>query len=94
MYLHSLYWCETWPLTLKEEHRLRAFANRVLRRISGLKKEGENCLVRSFMYSSPNTIRMIKPRRMRWAGNVARNRAKNNADRILVGTQEAKRPTG
>jgi hypothetical protein len=45
-------------------------------------------------YSPPSTIRMIKSRRMRWAGHVARMGAKKNAYRILVGTQEGKRPIG
>jgi hypothetical protein len=42
-----LYGCETWSLILREEHRLRVFENRVLRRIFGLKKAGENCITRS-----------------------------------------------
>jgi hypothetical protein len=49
-----LYGCETWCLTLREEHRLRPFENRVLRRIFGLKRAevaevGENCIMRSFI---------------------------------------------
>jgi hypothetical protein len=74
-----LYGCETWSLTLREEYRLRMFENRVLKRIFGPKRdevtgdwrklhEGE---LHNF-YSSLNIIRMIKSRRMRWAGNVAR----------------------
>jgi hypothetical protein len=43
------------------------------------------------LYSSPNIIRMIKSRRMRWAGHVARIRKKRNAYRILVGKPEGKR---
>jgi hypothetical protein len=66
--------CETWSLTLREEHRLR-----VLRRIFGPKRDevtGEwrklhNGELRD-LYSSPNIIRIIKSRRKRWAGNVAR----------------------
>jgi hypothetical protein len=46
------------------------------------------------LYSSPNTIRMIKSRRMRWAGHVARAGEKRNAYRILVGDPEGKRPLG
>jgi uncharacterized membrane protein len=71
------YGCETWSLTLKDEHRLRVFENRVLRRIFGPKKE----LIGSWrklhnkelrnLYCSPNIIRMIKSRRMRRAGHVA-----------------------
>jgi hypothetical protein len=73
------YGCETWSLTLREEHRLQAFENRVLRRIFGPKRDevtGEwrkmhNEELRD-MYSSPSIIRLIKSRRMRWAGHVAR----------------------
>jgi hypothetical protein len=62
-----LYGCETWSLTLREEHRLRVFENRVLRRIFGPKWDevtGYN------LYSSSDIIRHIKSRRMRWAGHV------------------------
>jgi hypothetical protein len=47
-----------------------------------------------FLYSSPNIIRMIKSRRMRWAGHVARMGETRNAYRILVGKPEGKRPLG
>jgi hypothetical protein len=50
--------------------------------------------VKVHLYSSSSIIRMIKLRRMRWAGHVARMRAKMNAYRILVGKPEAKRPLG
>jgi hypothetical protein len=74
-----LYGCEIWPLTLREEHRLRVFENRVLKRIFGRKRDevtGEwrklhNEELRD-LYSSPSIIRMIKSMRMRWAGHVAR----------------------
>jgi hypothetical protein len=73
-----LYGCENWSPTLREEHRLRAFENRVLRRISGSKRE-EDGSWRKFhneevhsLYSSPDVVRLIKLRRMRWAGQVAR----------------------
>jgi hypothetical protein len=46
------------------------------------------------LYSSPSIIRVIKSRRMRWAGHVARMRGKGNAYRILVGKAEGKRPLG
>jgi hypothetical protein len=80
--------CETWSLTLRKEHRLRVFENRVLRRIFGPKEELHN------LYSSPNIIRVMKSRRMRWAGHVARMRTKLNACRILMGRPEVKRPLG
>jgi hypothetical protein len=46
------------------------------------------------LYSSPNIIRMIKSRRMRWTGHVARMRKNRNAYRILVGKSEGKKPLG
>jgi hypothetical protein len=74
-----LYGCETWPLTLREEHRLRVFQNRVLRRIFEFKRYevigGRRKLHNEELhnlYSSPSIIRMIKCRRMKWAGLVAR----------------------
>jgi hypothetical protein len=66
-------------LTLRKEHRLRAFENSVLRRIFGPKREEETRELRKLhneelrdLYSSPSIIRIIKSRRMRWAGHVAR----------------------
>jgi hypothetical protein len=73
-----LYGCETWSLTLGEEHRLRVFENRVLRKIFGPKREeGESWRKLHddelhSLYSSPNIVRVIKSRRMRWAGHMAR----------------------
>jgi hypothetical protein len=74
-----LYGCETWSLTLREEQRLRVFENRVLRRIFGPKGDEATGEWRRLhneelndLYSSPNVIRVIKSRRMRWAGHVAR----------------------
>ena len=74
-----LYGCETWSLTLREEHRLRVFENRVLRRILGPKRDGAARQRRKLhneglndLYSSSNIVRVIKSRRMRWAGHVAR----------------------
>jgi hypothetical protein len=74
-----LYGCETWSLTLKEEHRRRVFENRVLRIIFGPKRDeltGERRKLHSeelhILYSSQNIIRQNKSRRMRWAGHVAR----------------------
>jgi hypothetical protein len=68
----ALYWCETWSLTLRVEHRLRVFENRVLRRVFGPKRDevtGEwrklhNEELRD-VYSSPSLIRIIKSRRIR-----------------------------
>jgi hypothetical protein len=73
-----LYGCETWSLTLREEHRLRVFENRVPRRIFGPKRDDVTGEWRKLhneelhnLYSSPDIIRQVKSRRMRWAGHVA-----------------------
>jgi hypothetical protein len=64
-----LYGCETWSLTLREEHRLRVFENRVLRRIFGPRRDEVTGDWRKLhkelhnLYSSPNTITMIKSRK-------------------------------
>jgi hypothetical protein len=96
-----LYGCETWSLTLREEHRLRVFENRVMRSIFGPKKDEvtggwrklHNYELRN-LYSIPSIIRMIKSRKVRWAGHVARIGKKRNAYRILLGMPEGKRPLG
>ena len=74
-----LYGCETWSLTLKEERRLRVLENRVLRRIFGPKRDevaGEWRKLHNEelndLYSSPNIVRVIKSRRMRWTEHVVR----------------------
>jgi hypothetical protein len=74
-----LYGCETWSLTLREEHRLRVFENRMLRRIFGPRRNEVTEEWRKLhnedlrdLYSSPSIIRIMKSRRMRWAGHVAR----------------------
>jgi hypothetical protein len=93
-----LYGCETLSLTVREEHKLRVFENRVLR-IFGPKRDGMTRGWRKLyneelhnMYSSPSIIRIIKLRRMRWAGHVARMGEKRNVNRLLVGKPEGKRP--
>jgi hypothetical protein len=70
-----LYWCETWSLTLKEEHKLGVFESRELRRIFGPKRDvmtGEWIKLHNedlhYLYSSPSIIRIINARRIRWAG--------------------------
>ncbi|KAJ4434360.1 hypothetical protein ANN_22919 [Periplaneta americana] len=96
-----LYGCVTLTLTLREEYRLRVFENKVLRKIFGAKRDevtGEwkklhNTELHAF-YSSPDIIRNIKCRRLRWAGHVARMGESRNAYRVLVGRSEGKRPLG
>jgi hypothetical protein len=86
---------------LSEECRLRVFENKVLRRIFGPKKDEVTGEWRRLhnkelyaLYSSPNFIRVIKSRRLRWAGHVARMRERRGAYRALVGKPEGRRPLG
>jgi hypothetical protein len=69
-----LYGCETWSLALREEHRLKMFENRVLRRIFGPKRDETTGGWRKLHNEKPSKIRIIKSRRMRWSGHVARMR--------------------
>jgi hypothetical protein len=92
-----LYGCETWSLTLREECGLRVFENRRLRRIFGPKMDevtGEWRILHNkelhALYSSPNTIRVIKSRRLRWAGHVARMGERRGAYRVLVGKPDGR----
>jgi hypothetical protein len=96
-----LYGCETWSLTLREKRRLRVSQNRALRRIFGPKKYEVSLEWRRLyneelndLYSSPDIIWVIKSRRMRWAGHVARMGERTVAHRILMGNPEGKRPLG
>jgi hypothetical protein len=96
-----LYGCETWSLTVRDEHKLRVFENRVLRRIFGLRRNGVTGGWRKLhneelhnLYSSLSIIRNIKSRGMRWMGHVARMGEKKNVYRLLVGKSEGKRPLG
>jgi hypothetical protein len=79
------YGCETWSLTLREEHSLRVFENRVLRRIFGPKRDEVTGGWRQLhneelrdLYSSPTIIRLIKSWRIRWTGHVAQMGEKKN----------------
>jgi hypothetical protein len=94
-----LYGRETWSLTVGEEHRLRVFENRVLRKIFGPKRK-ENGSWRKLhndelhsLYSSPNIIKAIKSKRIRWARHVARMGEGRGVYRVLVGP-EGQRPLG
>ena len=92
---------ETWSLTLREEHRLRVFENRVLRRVFGPKRDGVTGEWRKLhneelndLYSLPNIVRVVKSRRMRWAGHVSHMGEDRGVNRVLVGKPEGKRPLG
>jgi len=91
-----LYECETWLHTLREERSLR-----VLRRIFGPKREGVTGEGRKLhneefndLYCSRNIVRVIKSRRMRWAGHVACMGERRGVYRVLVGKPEGKRTLG
>jgi hypothetical protein len=84
--------CETWSLTLREEHRLRVFENRVLRRIFGPKRDEVTGEWRKLhneelndLYYSPNIMQVIKSRRMRWAGHVVCMGERRGVYRVFVG---------
>ena len=90
-----LYGCETWSLTLKEERRLRVFENMVLRRVFGPKRDEVTGEWRKLhnedlndLYTLPNIVRVVKSRRMRWAGHVARMGENRGVHRVLVGNPE------
>jgi hypothetical protein len=86
---------------VRDEHKLRVSDNGVLRRIFGPKRDGvsggwtklHNEELHN-LYSSPSIIRIIKSRRIRLAGHVARMGEKRNVYRLLVGRSEGKRPLG
>jgi len=87
-----LYGCETWSLTLREEHRLMVFENRVLGKIFGPKRDEIKREWRKVhkerlndLYSSPDSVRVKKSRRMRWAEHVARMGERRGIHRVLVG---------
>ena len=86
---------------MRGEHRLRVFENRVLRRIFGPKRDGVTGEWRKLhneelndLYFSPNIVRVIKSRRMRWAGHVARMEVGRGVQKVLVGKPEGRRPLG
>ena len=96
-----LYGCETWSLTLREEREMMVFENMVLRRIFGPRRDEVTGEWRRLhneelndLYSSPNILRVIKSRRMRWAGHVARMGEERRVYRVLVGKPEGRRLLG
>jgi hypothetical protein len=95
-----LYGCKTWSLTLGEEHRLRVYENSVLRKTFGRKRVEDGSWRKlhndelQSLYSSPNVVRVIKARRMRWAGDMTGMGERRGVYRVLVGRPEGKRPLG
>jgi len=86
---------------MREERKVRALENMVLRRIFGPRRDevtgewgGMNNEQLSDLYTSPNIVRVIKSRRMRWARHVARMGEEREAYRVLVGKPEGKTPLG
>jgi hypothetical protein len=85
---------------LREEYRLRVFENEVLRKIFRPRREEDGSWRKLHndefhnLYSSPNIVRVIKSRRLRWAAHVARMEEGRGVYRVLVGRLEGKRPLG
>jgi len=93
--------CETWSLTPREERRLRELQNRMLRRIFGPKRDEVTGEWRKLhieelndLYCSPNIVRIIKSRRIRWARHAARMGERRGVYWVLVGKPVRKRPLG
>jgi hypothetical protein len=96
--LPVFYEYRTWSLILREDHSLRVFENRVPK---GPKRNGVTIEWRKLhsgefqnLYSTSNTIRQIKSRRMRWVGHVVRMGEGRKVYRVLVGKPEGKRSLG
>jgi hypothetical protein len=93
-----LYGCKAWSLTQRQEHRLRVFENKVLRRIFGPKRDEmkggwrklHNDELRD-LYSSPSIVRIIKSSRTRWVGHVSRMEEERNA--VIRGKTRGKEST-
>ena len=95
-----LYGCETWSLTSREERKLRIYENRILRRKFGPNRDENGEWRRLYneelhsLYRSPNVVRVIKSRRLRWAGHVARMEEGGSAFKILSGKPTEQRSLG
>jgi hypothetical protein len=92
---------KTWSLTLRKERRLRMFENRVLKKVFGPKRDEVTGKWRKLhneelndLYFLPNIVRVVKSRRMKWAGHVARMGEDRGVHRVLAGKPEGKRPLG
>jgi len=88
-------------LTWRKERKLRVFENMMLRRIFGPRRDEVTGEWRRLhneelndLYSPPNIVRVIKSRRVRWAGHVARMGELRGVYRVLVGKPEGRRPLG
>ena len=86
---------------MREKRKLRVFENRMLKRVFGPKRDEVTGELRklhnkelSDLYFLPNIVRVVKSRRMRWAGHVARMGEGRGVHRVLVGKPEGKRPLG
>jgi hypothetical protein len=86
---------------MREERRLRVSEKRVLRKVFGTKRDEVTGEWRKLckeelndLYSLPNIVRVVKSRRMRWAGHVARMKEDRGVHRELLGKPEGKRPLG
>jgi hypothetical protein len=85
---------------LRKEHRLKVFENRVLRKIFGPKREEDGSWKKLHndeshsLYSLPNIVKVIKSRKMRWAGHVAYMGEGRGVYRVLIGRPKGKRPLG
>ena len=92
-----LYGCETWSLTLKEECRLRIFEKRILRRIFKPRRDSNDEWIRLHndelhsLYRSLNIDRVIKSRRLRWTGHLARMEEGRSVLKILTGIPAGKK---
>jgi hypothetical protein len=91
---------DVWSLTFRKERSLRVFENRLLRRVFGPKRDEVTGEWRNLhnelndLYSVPTIVRVVKSRRMRWAGHVTRIGEESGVHRVLVGKPEGKEAVG
>jgi hypothetical protein len=95
----DLYGCDTWSLISREEHRLKVFEYTVLRKMFGSMRDevtGETRRLHNEefhnLYCSPNIIRLIKSRRIKWAGHIACMKNRRGAYRIWMGKPDGRKP--